>query len=191
MAFGGNYYYVPGSRRDDIKVLVYSDRLKLYQSLECLIEYPLPPDAVKNKLFSPKGQPQPRYGPSNRKKPTQQEEKRLRSLSESVNAYLDFALKPKGIQRHQFLRKLHSLSRKMTESLFIASIERAHKYKIIDIATIERIAALHITEGAQMMLPLADVDEDFRQRDAYLQGRLTDAPELWKYDEHTQENDHA
>ena len=190
MAFEGNYYYVPGSRRDDIKVLVYSDRLKLYQSPECLIEYPLPPDAVKNKLFSPKGQPKPRYSPSNRKKPTQQEEKRLRSISESVNAYLDFALKPKGIQRHQFLRKLHGLSRKMTESLFITSIERAHKYKITDIATLERIAALQITEGVQR-LPLVDVDEDFRQRDAYVQGRLTDVPELWKYDEDTQENDHA
>ncbi len=111
-------------------------------------------------------------------------------MSESVNAYLDFALKPKGIQRHQFLRKLHSLRGRMTESLFITSIERAHKYKITDMATIERIAALHITEGVQM-LPLADVDEDFRQRDAYLQGRLTDTPELWKYGENTKENDHA
>lgn len=190
IAFAGNYYYVPGSRRDQIKVLVCSDRLKLYKSPECLIEYPLPPDAVKNKLFSPQGQPKPRYRPNNRKKPTQQEEKRLRSTSESVNAYLDFALKPKGIGRHQFLRKLHGLRGKMTESLFITSIERAHKYNITDIATIERIAALHITEGVEM-LPLADVDEDFRQRDAYLQGRLTDTPELWKYDENTEENDHA
>ncbi len=57
-------------------------------------------------------------------------------------------------------------------------------------ATIERIAALHITEGVQR-LPLADVDEDFRKRDSYLQGRLTDPPEFWKYDESTQENDHA
>ena len=111
-------------------------------------------------------------------------------MSESVNAYLDFALKPKGIQRHQFLRKLHGLRGKMTESLFIASIERAHKYKITDIATIERIAALHITEGVEM-LPLAEVDEDFRRRDAYLQGRLTDAPELSTYDENTKDNDHA
>ena len=189
MAFEGNYYYVPGSRRDEIKVLVYSDRLKLYQNSEYLIEYPLPPDAVKNKPFSPPGQPQPRYSPNNRKKPTQQEEKRLRNISKSVNAYLDFALKPKGIQRHQFLRKLHALSRKMTQSLFITSIERAHKYKIIDIATIERIAALQITEGVQT-LPMVDVDEDFRRRDTYVQGRLTDPPELWTYDEKDKENDH-
>ena len=78
----------------------------------------------------------------------------------------------------------------MTESLFIASIERAHKYKITDIATIERIAALHLTEDVQT-LPLVDVDEDFHLRDAYLQGRLTDPPELSKYDEYTQENNHA
>jgi hypothetical protein len=77
----------------------------------------------------------------------------------------------------------------MTESLFIATIERAHKYKITDIATIERIAALQINEGAER-LPPAEVDEDFRLRDAYLQGRLTDPPELWKYDEHIEQDDH-
>ena len=190
IAFEGNYYYVPGSRRDQVKVLVYSDRLKLYQSPECLIEYPLPPEAVKNKPFSPPGQPRPRYHPNNRRRPTQQEEKRLRSLSASVSAYLDFALKPKGIERHQFLRKLYGLMGKMTESLFIATIERAHKYKITDMATIERIAALQITEDVEA-LPRADVDEDFHLRDAYLQGRLTDPPELWKYDEPIQEDDHA
>ena len=190
LAFEGNFYYVPGGRRDQIKVLVYSDRLKLYQRSKCLIEYALPPDAVKNKPFGPPGQPQPRYHPRNRKRPTQQEEKRLRSLSASVNAYLDFALQPKGIARHQFLRKLHGLSRKMTESLFIATIERAHTYKITDIATIERIAALQITEAFQT-LPLVDVDEDFRLRDAYLQGRLTDPPQLWKYDETSDGTNHA
>ena len=188
IAFEGNYYYVPGSRRDQIKVLIYSDQLKLYQNQEFLIDYQLPLDQVKNQLFSPQGQPKPRYS-SNRKKPTLQEEKHLRSLSESVNAYLDFALEPKGIKRHQLLRKLHSLSRKMTQSLFIASIERAHKYRIIDISTIERIAALQITEVTLTdVLPLVDVDEAFRQRDAYIQGRLTDTPAI--YDENIEENEH-
>jgi hypothetical protein len=189
IAFEGNYYYVPSSRHDQIKVLVYSDRLKLYQNSEYLIEYPIPPEAVKNALFSPPGEPRPRYRPNNRKRPTQQEEKHLRSLSESVSAYLDFVLKPKGIARHHFLRKLYGLSRKMTESLFIASIERAHTYQITDMATIERIAALQITEAVEM--PAPDVDEDFRRREAYLQGRLTDPPELGKYDESTQDNDRA
>jgi len=189
IAFEGNYYYVPGSRRDQIKVLVYSNRIKLYQRSEYLIEYPLPAEAVNNTLFSPPGQPRPRYHPNNRKRPTQQEEQHLRNLSKSVSAYLDFALNPKGIARHQLLRKLYGLSRKMNETLFIASIERAYTYKIIDIATIERIAALQMTEAVEM--PVPEVDEDFRRRDAYLQGRLTDPPELWKYDQHIQEDDHA
>ena len=188
VAFAGNYYWVPGTRRDEIKVLEYSDRIKLYKARECLIEYPLPADGVKNKPFSPPGQPAPRRHPNNRRKPTQQEESRLRAMAESVSAYLDFALKPKGIERHGLLRKLYALSRKMTEALFITSIERAHKYKITDIGTIERIAALNMTQGAPT-LPFAEIDEDFRQRDTYQEGRLTDAPDLSIYDEHIPEED--
>ena len=189
IAFEGNYYYVPSSQRDQVKVLVFSDRIKLHQRSGYLIDYPLPPEAVRNALFSPSGKPRPRYHPNNRKRPTQQEEKHLRNISESVSVYLDFALQPKGIARHQFLRKLYGLSRKMTKSLFIASIERAHTYQITDMTTIERIAALQITEAIE--IPTPDVDEAFRQREAYLQGRLTDPPELSKYDEPTEEDNHA
>lgn len=189
ITFAGNYYWVPGTKRDEIKVLEYSDRIKLYKARECLIEYPLPADRVTNKLFSPQGQPAARHHPNNRRKPTQQEETRLRAMAESVSAYLDFALKPKGIERHGVLRKLYALSRKMTEALFITSIERAHKYRITDIGTIERIAALNMTQGAEA-LPFAEVDEDFRHRDAYQEGRLTDVPDLSIYDEHIPEEDH-
>jgi len=92
IAFAGNYYWVPGTKRDEIKVLEYSDQLKLYKARECLAEYPLPADGVTNERFSPEGLPEPRHKPNNRKKPTQQEEKRLRAMAESVNAYLNFAL---------------------------------------------------------------------------------------------------
>jgi len=61
IAFGANYYYVPRSRRDEIKVLVYSDRLKLYQKRQFLSEYRLPEDGVKNKLFSYSTSKQTRY----------------------------------------------------------------------------------------------------------------------------------
>jgi hypothetical protein len=111
-------------------------------------------------------------------------------MSESVSAYLDFVLKSKGIKRYQFIRKLHVLSGKVTKSLFIAAIERAGKYKITDFAVIERIAALHITGQTQMLLFAdADVDEGFRTRDTYQQGKLTDLPELNKYDHHIDQND--
>lgn len=182
VAFAGNYYWVPGTKRDAIKVLEYSDRLMLYKARECLADYPLPADGVKNAQFSPEGLPEPRHKANNRKKPTEQEEARLRAMGESVNAYLDFALKPKGIERHGFVRKLFRLSRKQTVALFIASIERAHKYRITDMATIERIAALNITQGIGA-LPFTEIDEDFRQRDSYLEGRLTDAPDLSIYED--------
>ena len=65
-AFEGNYYWVPGTKREDVKVLQYADRLKLYHARECLAEYPLPSDGVRNTKFAPPGQPQPRYSPSNR-----------------------------------------------------------------------------------------------------------------------------
>jgi len=189
IAFEGNYYWVPQTRRDDVKVLEYADRLKIYQDRQYLIEYPLPADGVKNTLQSPPGQPAPRHFPHDRRRPTQQEEQRLRAMAESVSAYLDFALKPKGIQRHGFLRKLYALSGKMTDAVFIAAIERAHKYRITEIAVIERIAALNITQGAPS-LPFAEVDEDFRGRDTYRQGRLTDAPDLSIYDQDIPEEDH-
>lgn len=182
VAFDANYYWVPGSGRGTVKLLEYSDHLKIYFQRELLAQYPLPPAGVKNQPFSPKGQPAPRYRPRNSRKPTQEEEKRLRAIGEAVGAYLDFALKDKGLGRHWFLRKLFGLSRKMTPELFIKTIERALKYQITDMETIERIAVLHMTEGMDL-LSSVQVDEAFRDRPAYQDGALTEAPDLSVYNE--------
>lgn len=114
----GNFYWVPGTKRDEVTVIEYTNRLKIYLRRECLAEYSLPLDGVTNENFSPKGLPKPRYQPKNRKKPTQEEEKRLRAMDPSVGAYLDFALKPMGIQRHRFVRVLFALMRQMSPALF-------------------------------------------------------------------------
>src|SRR5438034_10849974 len=106
LAFGANYYWVPGTRREQIKILEYSQRLKIYQASLCLVEYPLPPEGVKNQQFSPEGQPAPPHHAHNRKHPTEAEEKHLRALAPAVSAYLDFALPTKGIQRHELIRRL-------------------------------------------------------------------------------------
>ena len=98
---------------------------------------------------------------------------RLRAIDPSLNAYLDWVLEIKGLGRHRFLRSLLALGRKMTPELFIKSIERAAKYRIEDIHTIERIAILHLQEGSDT-LPVAQVDEQFTRREAYLEGALTD-----------------
>ena len=119
--------------------------------------------------------------PHNRRQPTQQEEQRLRALGEAVSAYLDFALKPKGIERHGWLRKLFVLSQKMTPALFIRSIERAYKYRITSMETIERIAVLCMSQDTDI-LPSVEIDEGFREREAYQQGQLTDQPDLSIYE---------
>jgi transposase len=179
-AFGGNYYWVPGTDRDDVQVFEYSDRLKIYQHRQCLVEYALPADSVHNALISPAGMPKPARQPKHRKRPTQEEEKRLRAISEVVDRYLKFALHD-GMQRHRFLRELFALSCRMTRSVFIETIERALRYQITDIDTLQRIARLCLTQD--VLLPDVDVDESFREREAYRQGHLTDAPDFSLYNQ--------
>ena len=188
-SFDGNYYWVPGTKREDVRVLEYDDRLKIYLDRKCLAEYLLPVDGVKNQRFSPEGMPAPRHQPNNRKKPTEEEEKRLRALSPAVAAYLDFVLKGEGgIGRHRFVRELFALSGRMPNSVFIQTIERALRYQVAGIETLERIALLYMTSDTPK-LPCVDVDEDFRHREAYLEGSLTDAPDFSLYDKMLEEND--
>jgi transposase len=195
-AFDGNYFWVPGTDRGDVSLLEYSDRLKIYRGRELLIEYRLPPDGVKNQQFSPEGHPRPRHGPNNRKKPTVEEDKRLRALDEVVGAWMDFALEPRGIVRHRAIRDLFRLSQQMTTALFVRAVERALKYRIRSVETIRRIALMYLSEGAGT-LPTAEVDESFLERDAYLEGRLTDAPSFsaWEGmldgDEQGKDDDHG
>lgn len=185
--FDGNFYWVPGTSRFTVKVIEYSDRLKLYRRRELLSEYPLPPDGVKNESFSPPGYPKSRYWRRNPRKPTAEEEKRLRAMSEVVGQYLDAVLKPKGLERHNKVRKLFALAQKMTPALFVKSIERALKYEITAVETIERIALLYVHEGADT-LPAVEVDESFRERETYLEGNLTDEPDLSQYDTFSEED---
>jgi hypothetical protein len=86
------------------------------------------------------------------------------------------------------LRKLFALSQKVTPALFIRSIERALRYRITSMATIERIAALCMSQGAEA-LPFVEVDEGFREREAYQEGRLTDQPDLSVYQDASEEGD--
>jgi len=177
MSFGANYYWVPGTRRDEVKVLEYSDRLKIFQAGQCLAEYPLPADGVRSAKFSPPGQPAPPHHPHHRHHPTELEEKHLRALAPAVGAYLDYALPTKGLARHQFLRRLLALSRKMSLELFTQTVERARKYRITSLETLQNIAWLYLQQGPGQV-PLVEIDAAFRQREAYQEGSLTDPPEL-------------
>lgn len=177
----GNFYWVPGTSRFDVKVLQYIDRIKIYHQRKLLCEYDLPPDGVKNEKFAPKGQPPSRYQPNNRKRPTNEEEKKLRAISVETNAYLDFVFTLKtGKNRHGFVRRLYGLSQKLSPALFIKSVRRAFTYRITDLATIERIAVLLMQTGVYEIQP-ADVDAEYKNREAYCDGRFTDAVDLSVY----------
>jgi len=188
VAFGGNFYWVPGTKREAVKVLEYAEQLRLCLGTECVAEYPLPAEGVRNAQFSPPGQPTPPGNANNRKRPTVEEEKRLRAMGPSVDAYLSFALKPQGIPRHRFIRELFALSGQMTPALFLQTVERALRYRIAELATLRRIAQLLLAQG-EPWLPNPSVDEGFRDRDAYRQGHLTDAPDFSKYDHMLEDND--
>jgi transposase len=190
VSFEGNYYWVPGTRREDVKVLRYAEHLKIYQHRICVAEYRLPADGVKNARFSPEGQPPPRYLPKHRKHGSQHEEQRLRALGAEVAAYVDYALQTAGMQRHRFLRELFALSRKVTLSVFVAALTRALRYRVVQMETLHRIAWFCMSQGqGEEGLPWADVDEGFRQRPAYQEGCLTDEPDLSIYDEVPRENE--
>jgi len=187
VAFQSNFYWAPGTDRGEVTVLEYAHRLKIYQHRQLMGEYLLPADGVGNGKFSPKGLPKPPHQPSNRRRPAEEEEKRLRAIAPSVGAYLDWVLGIKGLGRNRFLRSLLALSRRMTPELFIKSVGRATQYRIEDIATIERIAVLYLQLGSPT-IPSAVVDEHFTQREAYLEGSLTDAPDLSIYRDSSRED---
>ena len=178
--FEANFYWVPGTDRSEVTVLEYADRIKIYRLRECRAEYLLPPDGTRNEWFSPQGLPKPPHRPRNRKAPTQEEEKRLRVIDPAVGAYLDWIAGIKGLGRHRFLRSLLALSRKMTPELFIKTVERAAKYRIQDIHTVERIAILLLQQPGESLS--VAVDQGFTQRQAYQEGSLTDTPDLCHYD---------
>lgn len=180
VAFDGNFYWVPGTKRETVKVLEYAGQLRLCLGTEIVAEYPLPADGVRNAQFAPPGQPTPPGNANNRKRPTVEEEKRLRAMGASVDSYLAFALKPQGIPRHRFIRELFALSAQMAPALFLQTVERALCYRIAEIATLRRIAQLFLAQG-EACLPNPPVDEGFRDRDAYREGHLTDSPDFSKY----------
>jgi len=190
VAVDGNYYWVPGAGRGDVKVFVYSDHLKIQRGRQCLIEYRLAADGVRNDRISPPGLPAPPHQPNNRKRPTEGEEKRLRALAAAVDEYLDFALPSRsGLPRHHFVRELFALSQHMTSTLFLQTIERALHYRIADLGTLRRIARLSAQQGQMSLDWAAEVDDSFSEREAYQEGRLSEAPDLSVYGQRFEDDD--
>lgn len=192
VTFCANYYWVPGTKRESVKLLQYADRVKIFleHGHECLAEYPLPADGIKNQRFTPPGKTVPPFQPRRFRKEARLEEQRLRTIDASVSEYLDFALRAPGMsQRHRFTRELFALSRKITPAVFLQAIQRAHRYHIIDLSTIRRIAWFCISQQKPIDLPEVDIDEELQQRPEFQEGFLTEEPDLSIYDELNEDDD--
>jgi len=188
-AFDGNFYWIPGTGRHNVKVLQYDDHLKIYHQRKLLGHYERAKYGVKNEQISPKGHPKPQHKPKYRKKPTAGEEKILRTAADEIDAYLTFALKEKGAKsKHRFIRQLYGLYKKMALPLLIKTIKRAKKYRITDIKTVENIAVLLIKEGHYDM-PSASIDFEFKNRQAYHEGRFAGHVDLSDYDQMIEDDD--
>ncbi len=74
--------------------------------------------------------------------------------------------------------------------MFVQTLQRALHYRIVDLATIRRIAWLCISQPEEL-LPEADVDEDFQQRPTYQEGCLTEEPDLSVYDQLFEEEEES
>jgi len=95
-------------------------------------------------------------------------------------SYVDFILSSPGLLRHQFLRRLWALRQRWSTALFLRTIERAHRYQITSLETLERIGLLELDDTA---LPDPVVDPELEKRPAYQEGSLTDTPDLSRYDD--------
>jgi hypothetical protein len=109
-------------------------------------------------------------------------------MAPSVDAYLTFALPPLGLARHRFIRELFALSGQTSAALFVQAVERALRFRVADIDILRRIAQLYLSQD-ESRLPRPPVDEAYRERDAYQQGHLTDAPDFSAYNKMMENQD--
>src|SRR5262249_34381523 len=149
--------------------------LEIYQSGQSLIRHPLSRSELKNQRIYPENLTTPPHQPRHYQSDSSEEEKRLRALDPTISAYLDFILATRGLQRHQYLRRLLALSQSMSPELFVRSVQRAHRYQILSLETLQKIAWLHLQEGHLGPTPAPVIDQSFRDRPAYRAGSLTDS----------------
>jgi len=182
ISYKGHYYWIPGTGRYKVTVFEYSKHIEIYFNRKFLIKYPLPEDEAKNQVFRPKDTRQANNQPKYRKKSTETEEKRLRSISKVVDEYISFISLEKGVKKHRFIRYLYELSKKVSDDIFIKTIKRSFKYKIIERQTIEKIC-IYIVNGENYQLLFTDTDKELLKNQSYLDGQYSDEVDLTVYDE--------
>jgi transposase len=186
--FEANSYWIPGTDRFEVKIIESPTSLRMTRSMETLIEYNKPSQDVRGVEFKPQGlnsQPRPKI----LRKTSEQEQNILNSKGGSVPDYILFILsEAKGVRKTNFIRSLHAFSKQVSDELFGKVIERALRYRIVDIDTIESIATR--TLGLSP-LPRIDTsfDPDLNSRLAYRDGSISEEPDLEKYNNIPEEDE--
>ena len=178
---GTNLFWASARRDSDVIVLEYADRIVIYQNRKVVCEHTLPPFGIREKKFKPDGITVP-YRPKKTTVPPHDEEKELRSLSNLVNDYLEFALKAFGPQnRYKFIREVYHLYKNLTPSLFNKTIERAFKYRINSKSTLEKIA-IYIMNKDEFVIPELELEFVLSDSSNYSDGLYGHDPDLNLYD---------
>ena len=182
LAFDGNYYWVPdepGTRPGSkVDILQYAGDLKIFpcgvSSGRSSLSYPLPAFGTQNQRFAPAGAKRNPYLPRQFKQSSQEEEKLLRALDPMCSEYLDFIQANSGMQQKpKFIRGLYGLSRKIASPLFMATLQRALRYKVSNLAALERISRQLLQNKLPDFTEEPALIQDYEQREAYQAGRFS------------------
>jgi transposase len=181
IAFDGNYFWVPGRSREHILVLEYSNCLKLFAHRKEIAEYGLPDSTIKQERFAPEGKLPPRRFARPNIDSSRTLAAQLRASSKELSDYLDLALKHQGVRPYSFLASLYHLHRKIPKDIFTKAIARAFKYQIYDHKSIERIIVYQMN-AVNLVVPDPKIDPDYCNRETFLNGQYSQAPDLSQYD---------
>ena len=182
VAIDGNFYWVPEKIHGKLTVIEYEKHISVYHHHKKLIEHELAPWNVKNKRITPKGVAVPHQVPRGRKYGSKEEEKRLREMGGACSVYLDYLQSTACKVNHKpkLIRELYRLAKQISRPLFLASMDRALKYRVASLASIERIAEQLITE--QMPNTSGPPSPNtYENRSAYQAGRLSSEADLRRY----------
>lgn len=183
----GNFYWVPGEKREQLRVTELAESLRIYRGQNCIQEYPKVPEDQRGQKSKPPGVRPRSEHPQNLKQDSRAESQRLGKLGHEAATYLQWLETPSGAvrYRHRFIRELEALSRQISLPVFLPALSRAREYGIRDIHSIERIASqiLHSGEAGGSPCPWEQqsLPFDYERRPAYQAGCFSTEPEIETY----------
>jgi transposase len=166
VAVDGNYFWIPGEGRPNVKIIEYEKKIRLYPENQAPLEYDLPDRTVRNRRYPEHA---PRH-PRNWKRSSQDEERALRSMGEAAAEYLDYIKSEDTIRyKAQFIRELYALLVTIAPTLKTHLLKRCLQYRLTGIDSIMR--ALTAVRSCGEAAPTEEfLKRDYQERPAYQVG---------------------